>query len=242
MRRSNQRSPGIPDVAALKTHDDSFRADVDNWLQVVSLCVDSVLLTVVDARVLTDYLMDELLTIGSDAEHRDVIYIVRDDGSSPLLDEYHQRTGKSLGVGPGIRLTLAKAIRVARYVTRGTLAQRSAHDKLRDKAFLALHDGAWSSWDTLILKDQGRLNRIGRKEGVFSRTLSEEESAQWNQPNFDSRVQWRKQCLDRIANNAKEDGYAGFFVNDFDGNGLFSGFTTLFNGAHYGTVGTPPDH
>jgi len=236
MRQSKQETPEIPDVAAWKTHEDSFRTDVDNWIQVVSLCVDSVLLTVVDARALNGHLLEELYAIGADSKNADIIYIVHDDGNSPLLDEYHRLTGILLGIGPGIRLALPEAIRLARYVTRGTLAQDSPPDNLRDKAFLALHDGTWSSWDTLVLEDQGRLNRIGSKDGVFKHALSEDECAKWIQPDFALRAKWRKRCLDEIATNAERNGYACFSVKNFEGKGLFSGVTTLFKGAHYGTA------
>jgi hypothetical protein len=86
----------------------------------------------------------------------------------------------------GLALRLPEALRLARDVTRGTLAASSPADQLRDKLFLAVHDGEWSCSSTLKLRDHRRFVNVVLREGRLTSTLTAEELSQWNQSDGDS--------------------------------------------------------
>jgi hypothetical protein len=236
MRTDQVRSPRSRSIDRQRTAEDSYRAGAASWNDLVSLWIEAVPLIVMDARVVTEHLLTELAMVRSHRRETESIYLTLDDRSAPLLDEFCRRNPGFVPQNRELRLRLPQAVRLVRYVTRGSFAASSPDDQLSDKVFLAVHDGAWSCSDTLTLQESRRFNDMVRRDSWLQVVLDQEELARWNQPNANSRRDWRLRYLDGIAAQAQEQGFQAFIIRDASTKrAMFTGCTRAFAGRHYGS-------
>ncbi len=219
-----------------RTRSDSFRTNSSDWMELVTQFVQFVPTIVLDGRAMTNHVSDEFDMIRKANRTSDVILLVNNDGTSPLLD-HRCEAGFTSSRSNLLKLRLSEATRLVRYVSRGKLGNLSLSDDMRDHAFFALHEGEWAASMTLQIESMAALIRELTRNGGSAFAMSNEEFMQWNSVSRDTRSRWREEYLDSAASRAHGEGHRAFRVFGPDGSTiLFDGITSHFQGQHYGSV------